>query len=207
MTWIFHLMSGKCPTVHFNITPLGGEVALCAPVMSVLCRKFRMSLAMRVKTQRILDQKVQPASNIFLCLNLSNFRALCLIGTCRNAALRCIPVQIWSFWDHFLTVHHMFLIDLLNLWWFKIGLYLWVLYLDLGNAKYQLTYWLDMGSTSSMVLSIMGPLTSLSMTRVALSERAGLCRVILCTGCFSIKVGFWSALATLRTNLFASNSL
>ena len=55
----------------------------------------------------------------------------------------------------------MFLINVLNLGRFKRDLHLSELYLDLGTAKYQLTDWLYRSSTSSMVPSIMEPLTFL----------------------------------------------
>merc|ERR1712112_90916 len=103
-------------------------------------------------------------------LNLRNFLTWALMGTWRKASLRSNPAHMEPCWNHFLTVlsssiwKYMCLTYLLNFFRFRIGLYLSGDLLDLGTAKYELTYCPGTGSTSWIAPFSRSPLTSVSKT-------------------------------------------
>merc|ERR1712112_428188 len=110
------------------------------------------------------------------------------MGTWRNASLRSNPTHMEPCWNHFLTVlsssirKYTCLTYLLNFLKFRIGLHLSGVLLDLGTAKYELTYCPCTGPTSLMAPFSRSPATSVSRTLEALVEMVGLRGIIPCRG-------------------------
>ena len=119
-------------------------------------------------------------------LNLRNFLTWALMGTWRNASLRSNPAHMEPRWNHFLTVlsssirKYTCLTYLLNCFRFRIGLHLSGTLLDLGTAKYELTYCPGTGPTSRMAPFSRSPVTSVSSTLVGLLE------AFICLGALQI---------------------
>merc|ERR1712112_209463 len=118
-------------------------------------------------------------------LNLRNFLTWALMGTWRKASLRSNPAHMVPCWNHFLTDlsssirKYTCLTYLLNFLRFRIGLHLSGVLLDLGTAKYELTYCPCTWPTSKMAPILRSPSTSDSRTWEALAEIVRL-QALLC---------------------------
>ena len=130
-----------------------------------------------------------------LHLNLRNFLTRALMGTWRKASLRSNPAHMEPCWNHFLTdlissiEKCTGLTYLLNFFRFRIGLHLSGDLLDLGTAKYELTYCPRTGPTSLIAPFSRSPMTSVLSTSAAFEEMAGFLGVILCRGTFPSQMG------------------